>query len=266
MNIEKISKQVQQFWEEHPCGVEISKKEKYTQAYFEDIEEFRYSIEPEIFSFAQFTRYHRKKVLEIGVGTGTDFIQWVRAGAHAYGVDLTENSIEHVKRRLLKYDLVAKELRIADAQLLPHADSFFDLTYAWGVIHHAPDPMACVREIVRVTKPAGHIKLMVYNRRSLYAFYLYLKYGLLKGKPFRSLKSIIYRHQESIGTQAYTYEEIEKALKKFPVKILSIRSPITQHDLLYYKSKPVRWLARKLAALAGWEKVGWFMMIDMQKL
>ena len=37
--------------------------------------------EPESYSFAQFTRYRGRKVLEVGFGAGTDFIQWLRAAA-----------------------------------------------------------------------------------------------------------------------------------------------------------------------------------------
>ena len=66
---------------------EHTKYKKFSVDYFNDIEHRRYTIEPEIFSFAQFTRYRNQKVLEVGIGAGTDFVQWVRAGAKAYGVD-----------------------------------------------------------------------------------------------------------------------------------------------------------------------------------
>jgi hypothetical protein len=38
----------------------VTQKTRYSKEYFEEIENFRYRIEPEIFSFAQFTRFHGK--------------------------------------------------------------------------------------------------------------------------------------------------------------------------------------------------------------
>src|SRR2546425_6009581 len=41
-----------------------------SREYFDAVESDRYRGQPDIFGFAQFTRYHRKRVLEIGVGSG----------------------------------------------------------------------------------------------------------------------------------------------------------------------------------------------------
>lgn len=65
--------EVTDFWEKESCGTFVTNKEKHTFEYFEEIEKHRYKVEPEIFSFAQFTRYNGKKILEVGVGAGTDF-------------------------------------------------------------------------------------------------------------------------------------------------------------------------------------------------
>ena len=46
------------FWEKKSCGTEFTREDKYSKQYYEDIENCRYSLEPEIFSFAQFPRYH----------------------------------------------------------------------------------------------------------------------------------------------------------------------------------------------------------------
>jgi hypothetical protein len=74
----QLKNNVREYWNHASCGTEFIDSPKFSQAYFEDIENFRYTIEPEIFSFAQFSRFRDKKVLEVGVGAGTDFIQWVR--------------------------------------------------------------------------------------------------------------------------------------------------------------------------------------------
>jgi len=133
----------------------LAKFATYSKEYFEEIERRRYDPvvgEPEIFSFAQFTRYSGKKILEVGVGAGTDFIQWVRAGAVAYGIDLTEKAIEHVRRRLEVYNLHAADIRVGDAENLPYEDNTFDLVYSFGVIHHSPDTERALSEIITLQR------------------------------------------------------------------------------------------------------------------
>ena len=254
-----------EYWNTASCGTELTDKKKFSEAYFEEIEEIRYKLEPEIHSFAQFSRYYNKKVLEVGVGAGTDFMQWIRSGARAYGIDLTEEAISNVRHRLQTYELTAEEIIQADAEKLPYENESFDLVYSWGVIHHSPDTEQCFKEIVRVTKPGGTMKIMIYNRHSLFAFYRYLLEGLCKGKPFSSFKKILHNNQESPGTKAYTFKEVRKICSTLPISIKSMTAPPSNHDLLYYKSKPLQWLAQSAAFLRGWSKSGWFLMIELQK-
>src|SRR5580704_9265690 len=97
---EQLKTEVKQFWNRASCETEHTHSQKYSVEYFDEIERFRYSTQPFIHSFAQFTRYHGKRVLEVGFGAGTDFIQWLRAGALASGVDLTEEALENITRRI----------------------------------------------------------------------------------------------------------------------------------------------------------------------
>ncbi len=265
MNNTQLKQEVQKYWNQASCGTEFIKQEKFSPAYFDDIEQFRYTIEPEIFAFAQFTRYHGKKVLEVGVGAGTDFLQWVRAGTHAHGIDLTQEAITNVQERLQLNSLQAQELLVADAEQLPYESASFDLVYSWGVIHHSPNMEQCLNEIIRVTKPGGTIKVMIYNRHSLFAYYRYMLCALFKGKPFQSLSTVLFNHQESLGTKAYTFKEIKTLLKQLPVELITLKAPVTNHDLLYYKNSFFRSCAYAAACLLGWQKSGWFMMIELKK-
>lgn len=267
MNDQVLKEQVKSHWNNNCCGTEVTEQQKFSKQYFDEIEAFRYKIEPEIFSFAQFTRYHNKKVLEVGVGAGTDFLQWVRAGAIAYGVDLTQEAVDHVKNRLQLYNLHTQEVQVADAEQLPYKDNTFDLSYSWGVIHHSPNTQKCLEELIRVTKPGGTIKVMVYHRRSLFAWYQWILHALLKGKPWRTVKDVLFEHQESKGTKAYTYKEARALFANILVKEINISSPITNHDLLYYhKSKFVKWCAQFAATLFGWSQCGWFLCIELKRL
>ena len=262
---QELKQDVKQYWNKQSCGTDVAISEKFSRAYFEEIEAHRYQVEEEIMPFAQFPRWHGKKVLEVGVGAGTDFLQWVRSGAKASGMDLTEEGIAHVQHRLDTYQLQCEDLRVGDAENIPYDDNAFDLVYSWGVIHHSPNTLNALRELVRVAKPGGRIKFMVYNRRSPYVVYKYIRWGLMTGKPFKSIKSIMAEHQESPGTKAYSIPEMKNILRDYPVKVTQIDAPLTYYDLLPDKSLPARGFAYILGCLFGMKKGGWFLRVELEK-
>jgi len=255
---------VHDHWNAQACGAQVSGSPKFSKAYFEEIDALRYRIEPEIFSFAQFTRHHGERVLEAGVGAGSDFMQWVRAGALAYGVDLTPEAIEHVRNRLAVYGLEAQELRVADCEALPFADDSFDLVYSWGVIHHTPNTAQALSEMVRVLRPGGLCKLMVYNRRSLTAFYVWIKWALLRGRPWKSIRWCFYHCVESPGTKAFSRREIEQMLSRLPIEGVQIQPILTHQDRLREHNAWLQRAARLLAALRG-DRAGFYMTIVFKK-
>lgn len=262
---EKIKARVKDYWNSQACGTQVTKKDKFSKEYFEDIERERYEKEPEIFSFAQFTRFHGQRLLEVGVGAGTDFLQWVRAGTKAHGIDITPEAIDHMQKRLKLYGLEAKELKVADSENLPFSDDQFEVVYSWGVIHHTPDTAKAFREIVRVSKPGGTCKIMVYHRHSLLAYFFWVKHALLKGRPWKSLSWVLYNHMESIGTKAYTKKEIIRILEGQPIENLSIRPILSFWDRLERFNPIFRAIAKLAATLLGRNKVGWFLTIEFRK-
>lgn len=262
----KLKDKVHDYWNKEPCGTNVAKSEKYTKEYFEEIENYRYSLEPQIFSFAQFTRYHGKKVLEVGVGAGSDFIQWVRAGAIAYGIDLTPEGIEHVKYRLELYELKAENLKVADAEAIPYPNDFFDLVYSWGVIHHSPNTIKALEEIIRVTRPCGSCKIMVYNRHSLWAFFLWAQKALFRGRPWKSLSWCLYHFQESLGTKGYTRKELKNILCKYPINRVKIVTYLTYADKLELSEKKIiRLLGQLVYLFFGRPRFGWFLTVEFNK-
>lgn len=259
-----LKQEVRAFWDSHPCGTDLTTEARYSRAYFDEIEAVRYASEPEIFAFAQFTRFNGQKLLEVGVGAGTDFIQWVRAGTRAHGVDLTPAAVEHVRRRLEVYGLEAEDVRVADAETLPFDDGSFDIVYSWGVIHHSPDTERALGEIVRVTRPGGTCKVMVYNRRSLCAVLMWVKHALLRGRPWKSVAWCLHNHVESKGTKAYTRSEVRSLLARLPVTDVRVATVLTDSDRLATSALIPRVLATAMARLLG-GRAGWFMTVEFRK-
>jgi SAM-dependent methyltransferase len=236
---EQLKGQVQQFWNQQSCDTQVASSAKFSREYFEEIENFRYRDQPFIHSFAQFTRFRGRRVLEVGFGAGTDFIQWLRAGALATGIDLTPEALENLSRRIEIYDLPKPErICVGDAENLPFATDSFDLGYSFGVLHHSPDTIKGIRELVRVIRPGGELKIMLYNRHSIFAVNQWIKHALLKARPWKSIAQVIYDHVESIGTKAYTRHELRDILSSLPLEDIQIHTEITSAD--YLSSSPFR--------------------------
>jgi hypothetical protein len=73
-------------------------------------------------------------------------------------------------------------------------------------------------------------KIMIYHKHSPVGWMLWMKYGLLKLKPFRSLTSIYAEYLESPGTKAYTVNEAYELTKLFPKR--EVRVQLSFGDLL----------------------------------
>jgi SAM-dependent methyltransferase len=227
----ELKERVRAFWNHQTCDTDQARSEKFSREYFDEIERWRYHDQPFIHNFAQFTRYHGKRVLEVGVGAGTDFIQWLRAGAVASGIDLTEVAIEHVRHRIEVYGLPQPEsLGVADAENLPFESDTFDLGYSFGVLHHSPDTGRAIAELVRVVRPGGELKIMLYNRRSIWAFNLWVKHALLRGRPWRTFAWALWNHMESVGTKAYSRKELMRLFQRLTLAQIEIQTETTGMD------------------------------------
>jgi SAM-dependent methyltransferase len=263
-----LKAEVKAFWNRESCDTWQAHSEKFTRAYFDEIERWRYADQPFIHAFAQFTRYHGQKVLEVGFGSGTDFIQWLRAGAIVSGIDLTEEALANVSHRIKVYDLPPPEsLQVADAEALPFPTNTFDLAYSWGVLHHTPDTQKALAELVRVAKPGGEIKIMLYNRRSLNAMKCWVKFALLKGRPWKGIPWVLWNHMESLGTKAYTEKECRQMLALLPLTDIRIETFITTCDRVVRKGFPYRLYDLPFAILTSLtgSRLGWHRGICARK-
>src|SRR5215470_3555540 len=135
--IPQLKEQVRSFWDAEPCGSRYWCGTGEREA-FEAHARARYALEPHIPQFAKFSSAHGLRVLEIGVGMGADYLEWLKVGATATGIDLSAISLERAKRRcvLAGYE---PDLRTADAEHLPFARASFDVVYSYGVLHHSPN-------------------------------------------------------------------------------------------------------------------------------
>lgn len=245
-----FSKQeVREFWEEAPCGTRDVTTSEESEA-FAEVERQRDEREPFIAEFAQFDRARGKRLLEVGVGAGTDHVRFARAGALCTGVDLTDAAIEWTRRRLQAEGLES-DLHRADAESLPFGDDYFDIVYSWGVIHHTPDTRQSAAEILRVLRPGGRFCVMVYNRRSLLALQAWLVFGLLRGTPSRSLDYVIANHVESAGTKAYSASSAKSLFAS--ATTVGVSTVVTAYDMRIGRRRFLPpWTWRAIPSRFGW--------------
>jgi len=257
---EFFKEKIRKYWDNRPCGVQGTSLPKGNLDFFEEVENYRYTMESIIHSFVQFTRWHGKNVLEVGCGLGTDLLQFARAGAQVYGIDLSLRSVELANQRFRLYGFPASSIQ-ADAENLPFVSDQFDLVYSWGVIHHTPNVHKAIKEIYRVLKLGGSIKIMLYHRVSWYALKMYFDYGLFKGKPFTSISRILSEYQESPGTKGYTIHEAKEMFSCF--SDLMVRPVITP-----YETRKRLWGIFPMSGLINLcgDRLGWFMLISGRKV
>ena len=220
---------VKDFWDRSSCGAVYAKGVSAKEQY-EAQSKTRYELEPYIQDFAHFEEGSGKDILEIGVGMGADHLEWAKSSPKSLaGIDLTPSAVQHTKDRLAIYGMESK-VEMADAENLPYDDDSFDLVYSWGVLHHSPDTPKAIDGVFRVLRRGGVARIMIYHKYSITGYMLWLRYGLMRGRPFRSLDDIYGHHLESPGTKAYTVEQTQRMFANFSE--VKIKPQLSFGDLL----------------------------------
>jgi phosphatidylethanolamine/phosphatidyl-N-methylethanolamine N-methyltransferase len=100
------------------------------------------------------------RVLEVGVGTGLSLPDYTRH-LEIVGIDLSPEMLEKARERVDSEGLKnVTGLHEMDAADLRFPDNSFDTVVAMFVMTVVPDPERVMRELARVTKPAGEVLLV----------------------------------------------------------------------------------------------------------
>jgi len=263
---------VKDYWEDKSPGLKHSDDEVGSKSFFDKVEferysdEFKYKFLP---SVAKFDEYKNKKVLEVGVGLGTDILQFAKGGALAHGIDLTNKAIELTSLRFAQNGLKGI-FKTASFTQIPFEDDSFDLIYSFGVLHHSEETQEGIDEIFRVLSPGGEITIMLYHKGFKYYIRKLFLYGVLKGEYFRyTSQEIINRHSEDYGlcpmTKAYNRPEAAKMFSKFTNVTFSV---YRLDDYITLKGKFIslsKLLLPSRVYRAVENKFGWNLIIKAKK-
>ncbi len=228
-----VKDQVRAYWEKNPCDLRNGRGQKPV-LFFESIAAKRYALEPFIPDLAEFGKEEGKRVLEIGVGLGVDFSQWIKNRARAFGVDLTSQALRLARRNFdtAGVSRTAYHLGQADAENLPFREDSFDLVYSWGALHHTPETETALGEAFRVLAPGGTLKAMVYHVPSWTGWLLWTRHGLMAGKPFSPVREVMARRLESPGTKAFSRGEMSRLIGQIGFRRIRTRVLLSPSDLL----------------------------------
>ena len=100
------------------------------------------------------TTHEPRRALDFGCGSGNLTAHLLGLGLRVTAADVSPEFLEVVKRR---YDVDALPLNGIDLDGVP--DASFDLVAAYSVLHHVPDYLGVLDELVRVLRPGGVLHL-----------------------------------------------------------------------------------------------------------
>lgn len=156
------------------------------------------------------------KILEVGSGAhGLIFCfgKGLTVGIDPLAVDY---------KRLFPTWQASAQTIAAIGERLPFADSSFDVVLSDNVIDHAENPIAILKDIVRVLKPSGLLYFTVNIHHPIYSM-ASAAHGLWNSLGIRYEISPFADH-----TVHFTESRIKKALSDLPLKILHESSDVSK--------------------------------------
>jgi len=108
-----------------------------------------------------------QKVLELGVGPGIYFEQFILKRHYVTGIDISIEMLRISKNKLKKKGYNVFNLILADVEYLPFRNEVFDVINCIEVLRHLPEPYKTIwkvfREKRRVMKKSGALLITIPN-------------------------------------------------------------------------------------------------------
>lgn len=102
---------------------------------------------------------HGKRIADVGCGNGRIGRIIAPTSDRYIGLDMS-NALSAFPTYIENFEKVT--LIRASATDLPLDNASVDVTLCWGVLHHVDEPEKALSELLRITKPGGHVLIFVY--------------------------------------------------------------------------------------------------------
>jgi ubiquinone/menaquinone biosynthesis C-methylase UbiE len=170
--------------------------------------------------------------------------------------DAVAEMVEAARNDATRRGLTNVQFHQCSADSLPFPDNYFDTTVCRLGIMLVPDPLAAVREMLRVTKPGGRLALAVWHKSEINPFCYVVTNVMAQhvNAPAADPDAPnAFRFAESgklanVLTEAGA-REVEERVVKF-----NIQAPISAHEFWIMRSRTSDTLREKLAKLSAEEQ------------
>jgi len=170
--------------------------------------------------------FEGKKILDMGCGSGVIVKETVELGGVFYGIDVSSNMIEALKKEHSSLQQQGSVMaKVGDCTDTGYEDKTFDYVVGMGLIEYFDEPGLVVKEAKRILKDDGKIIFTVPRRDSLDY------YAVLLTEPFRNL--IKYRSLKAkadIKRHKYSPSQLDDLMKV---------QGLNRVDCFYYNMKPI---------------------------
>jgi ubiquinone/menaquinone biosynthesis C-methylase UbiE len=259
---DNIKREVIAQWSADPAGALAAGDDLGTPESFRRIEAYRYRVQPWMHQTFHFSLSRGQRVLEVGVGAGTDHVQFARAGADLTGIDLTPRSVELTRMRL-EQEGFEPRVSVMDAEKLEFPDNSFDVVYSFGVLHHTSSAERAFCEVRRVLRPGGRFIGGLYNRHSFFIGRILLKRYLTREYRSEEWTDRLARIEYSTSNarpyvRLFTRSELERELREAGFSAIYITR---RHLGLAQIVRRVPPVVERVAGRLG----GWYLIHDARK-
>ena len=282
---EEWQKANRDWWETNPMRYDWQKQvaeEEYSPKFFDEIDRRFFEASYDFLPYCEkpfeplipYVQLPEWDCLEIGVGCGSHAECLARYAKSFTGIDLTEQAIEYSKKRLDVRGLEGNLIQM-DAEALTFDDETFDFIWSWGVIHHSSNTTNTLREMARVLRPGGRVRVMVYHR-NWWNFYFRggFVYGILQGGFRRngwSLHNVMQETTDGALARYYTESEWRKITQDFfeilATSVYGTKSEIIPLPVGSLKNFVSKIFPKSLSQFLNSNcKLGTYIVFDMKKL
>ena len=99
-----------------------------------------------------------EKILDVACGVGVLSLKIAEKGCKVYGIDKSEDVIDHAKRRSER-ERIPCEFEVGDAEDLPYPNGYFDKVVCSSSLEHFKEGIKALKEMNRVLKQKGSVVL-----------------------------------------------------------------------------------------------------------
>lgn len=144
-------------WEAMQPVLPDAPAEPYSLQWFLDIEKSRHSRQARwIPKLLEFSRHSGERLLGLGHGLGTDWVQYAANGASVVVCSPSETQLGLIRRNFEVRGLTGSFVS-ADPHRLPFESATIDVVCVSSLLHGIERPEAVVDEVFRVLKPGGKV-------------------------------------------------------------------------------------------------------------